>query len=1011
MNENAYTEHDATIVDPLIEGERLDIAAIRERLAVGQGEGFWRSLDEIADTHEFQEFMRKEFPRQAAPLESSLDRRGFLKLLGASMALAGLSACARPPSPREQIVPYVRQPEQIVPGKPLFFATAVTEGGYAEGVLAESHQGRPTRVEGNPDHPASLGAAAPTTSATVLSLYDPDRSQGVMERGNARTFEQLTTALRAALEASGDGSGVRVLTETVTSPTFAAQLQRLLTTYPQAVWHQWDPLHADASVAGARLAFGEDVAPLYDFTAADVVLSLDADFTNRGPGRLRHARDFARRRRVRSATDDMNRLWMVESTPSPTGSLADHRLALAPADVAALAAWLATELGVADAPAATLPERVAPAWARALLDDMREHAGSSLVIAGLDQSPAVHALAHAINDVLGNVGTSLRYIASPEVRPEVHTESLAGLTEAMHAGAVNTLLIVGANPAYTAPAGLRFADAMERVALSAHLGQGFDETAVLATWHAPQAHVLETWGDVRAFDGTVTITQPLFSPFYGGRSELELLAALLGDTPTSAYDVIRDAWRERVEGSFDAFWQRSLYRGVVDDSAAPERAVTLQPLDLDLPVPAELVLHLVPDPSLGDGRHANNGWLQELPRPFTKLTWDNVAILAPRTAESLGVSKEDLLTITTPQGEATLPVWVQPGQTPGVISAWLGHGRRAAGRVGTGVGVDLAAVRPLAGAVTRVTGAVRARGRHRLATTQPHHNLDGTGERRHIVRAGTLAELRAEPEHPTFVHPVAHHESDIFPDWEYDSYQWGMVIDMTVCTGCNACVTACQSENNIPIVGKDQVLVGREMHWIRVDAYHRGGLDEPDFYHMPMACLHCEKAPCEPVCPVAATVHDSEGLNVMVYNRCVGTRYCANNCPYKVRRFNYLQYAELSTNATEVSLANNPDVTVRSRGVMEKCTYCTQRISSARIQAGNEGRRIRDGEVVTACQSACPTEAIVFGDLADEHSRVSEAKRSVLDYALLEELNTVPRTTYLARVNNPHTAASENGSA
>ncbi len=998
--------------DPLVQGERLDLASIRARLERERGEGFWRSLDEIAETHEFQEFMRKEFPRQAAPLESSLDRRAFLKLLGASMALAGLAACARPPAPREQIVPYVRQPEEITPGKPLFFATAVVEGGYAEGVLAESHQGRPTRVEGNPDHPASLGAIAPTVSATVLSLYDPDRSQSVLERGSARTWEQYVAALREALEASSDGSGVRLLTETITSPTVGQQLRRLLEAYPNARWHQWDPLRSDAPLAGARSAYGEDLVPVYDLGAADVVLSLDADFTNRGPGRLRYARDFARRRRVRSAEDDMNRLWQVESTPSPTGSLADHRLPLAPADIAALAGYLATEFGVAGAPSTGLPERVPEAWAEALIDDLREHAGRSLVIAGLDQTPAVHALAYALNEALGNAGETVRFVASPEAAPTVQADDLADLSAAMQAGDVHTLMIIGANPAYTAPAALRFDEAMALVERSFHLGQGFDETAALATWHAPQAHVLETWGDARAFDGTVTLTQPLFSPFYGGRSELELFAALLGEARTNPYDVIRDAWRARVEGDFDAFWQRTLYRGVVDDSASSERSPTLQPLSgLELPPDAELVLHVVPDPSLADGRHANNGWLQELPRPFTKLTWDNAAILAPATAQALGVSKEDRLAITTGEGEVTLPVWVQPGQAPGVISAWLGYGRRAAGRVGNGVGVDLAPVRSLAGPVTRVSGATRARGRHRLATTQPHHNLDGTGERRHIVRAGTLAELRAEPDYPTFVHPVAHHESDIFPDWPYDSYQWGMVIDMTVCTGCNACVTACQSENNIPIVGKDQVLVGREMHWIRVDAYHHGGLDDPAFYHMPMACQHCEKAPCEPVCPVAATVHDSEGLNVMVYNRCVGTRYCANNCPYKVRRFNYLQYAELSTNASELSLANNPEVTVRSRGVMEKCTYCTQRINAARIQAGNEGRRIRDGEVVTACQSACPTEAIVFGDLADERSSVSQAKRSVLDFALLEELNTVPRTTYLARVSNPHPALDPNGGA
>jgi MoCo/4Fe-4S cofactor protein with predicted Tat translocation signal len=999
-------DHHGTADDPLASGRpELSMAEIRARLASESGPTYWRSLDELADTATFQEFMRKEFPRQAAPLEASLDRRDFMKLLGASMALAGLTACARPPEPREQIVPWVRQPEYVVPGRPLHFATAVLDGGYAEGILAESHQGRPTHVEGNPDHPSSLGGATAQTSATVLSLYDPDRSQVLTERGEARTWEQLFRALQDALAASGDGTGVRFLTETVTSPTFAGQIRELLDAYPAARWHQWDPLHADGAWEGLRAAFGDDVVPVYDFSTADVVVSFDADFTGRGPGRIRYAKDFSRRRRVRSADDDMNRLWQVETSPTPTGTIADHRIALAPADIAALAAFVAGQLGVAGAPAAERPARVPAGWAEALVDDLRANEGRSIVIAGQDQPATVHALAHALNVALGNVGQTVRYVATPEALPGSHLASITSLADEMHAGAVSLLVIVGANPVYTAPSALRFGDAMARVPISVHMGQSVDETGRLATWHVPHTHSLETWGDARGHDGAITIMQPLFSPFYGGRSELELFAALLGDGVATAYGIIRDAWRERVSGSFDAFWQRSLYRGVVEGSESPERSVTLQALDLTLPQGAPLVLHVVPDHALGDGRYANNGWLQELPRPLTTLTWDNVAMMAPVTAEAYGVTTESLITVTVGTQSVTLPVWVQPGQAPGVITTTLGFGRRTVGRVGTGVGVDVYPVRPTNGTAFAAASAERTRGRYRLAATQLHHSLEGTGERRYIVRAGTLGEVReAHPKYPKFVHPVVHHESDILPKWEYNSYRWGMVIDMTVCTGCQACVVACQSENNIPIVGKQQVLIGREMHWIRVDQYYRGSLDDPTFYNMPLTCMHCEQAPCEPVCPVAATVHDHEGLNVMVYNRCVGTRYCSNNCPYKVRRFNYLQYAELSNTATELSLANNPDVTVRSRGVMEKCTYCVQRISSARIQANNEGRLIQDGEVVVACQSACPSEAIVFGDLADGDSLVSQTKRSVLDYALLEELNTLPRTTYLARVNNPHEA-------
>jgi len=638
------------------------------------------------------------------------------------------------------------------------------------------------------------------------------------------------------------------------------------------------------------------------------------------------------------------------------------------------------------------------------LEDLEGHRGRSIVIAGQDQPASVHALAHAINDALGNLGRTVRLAEPVEARPESHRASLRALVEAMERGDVSTLVILGANPIYTAPADLDFARALERVATSVHLGAYRDETGRATRWHVPEAHHLETWSDARAFDGTVTVMQPLIQPFYGGRSAHELLALLNGDPEATAHDLVRETWRARVEGEFEAFWQRAVYRGAVEGSASPEADVALELGEVDLPLRDELVLTLRPDPSLGDGRWANNGWLQELPKPFTKLTWDNAALLGARTAEALSVRNEDLLELTVDGRSVTAPVWILPGQADGVITLHLGFGRDAAGRVADGVGVN--AYPLLSGDVGAAppVEAVKGRGRYRLASTQLHAALEGTGERRHIVRHGTLAELRNEPEHPHFVHPVEHHDADIYDDFAYEGYAWGMVVDMTVCTGCNACVTACQAENNIPIVGKDQVMVGREMHWIRVDGYYAGSIDDPTYYQMPMACQHCEKAPCEPVCPVGATVHDDEGLNVMVYNRCVGTRYCSNNCPYKVRRFNYLQYAELDGDATELSLAANPDVTVRSRGVMEKCTYCTQRISRARIEANNEDRTIRDGEVVTACQAACPTEAIVFGDVNDPNSRVTADKASVLNYALLEELNTVPRTTYLAHVRNPHPA-------
>ena len=975
---------------------------IRERLAGSKGETFWKGLDEVADTQEFRSFLAEEFPRQAAPLESSLHRRDFLKLLGASLALAGLSACARPERPREAIVPYVETPEQMVPGRPLTFATAFLEGGYAEGLLAESHQGRPTKVEGNPDHPASLGATSATAQATVLTLYDPERSQTVTENGVPRGWGDLASALSDL----GDGERTALLTETVTSPTLARQIRALQDARSGLRWHQYDPAHGDGAVVGAREAFGRDVAPTYRFDRADVVLSLDADFVQTGPGRLAYAKAFAARRKVRSADDAMNRLWVAESAPTNTGTLADHRLALDPAGVAGLAAAVAERLGVA-APSAPRPAALDDAWLDALVGDLEEARGRSLVVAGHDQPAAVHALAHAINDALGNLGATVELREPVEARPEDHVASLRDLVDAMNGGEIDTLVIIGGNPVYTAPADLDFGAAMDRVATSVHLGLYQDETAHHATWHVPETHSLESWSDARAYDGTATILQPLIRPFYGGRSAHELLALLAGDPDATAHDLVRDTWRERVDGDFEAFWRRAVHRGAVPDSASTlvDGLAAADPSGLRLPQGGDdLVVLLRPDPSIGDGRWANNGWLQELPKPFSKLTWDNAALLSARTAERLDVRNEDRLELTVGGRTVTAPVWIQPGMADGVALLHLGFGREAAGRVADGVGVNAYRLRTADAPVVAPLSAAKASGRHELASTQLHQALAGTGERRHIVRHGTLDELRAEPEHPTFVHPVEHHDYDLYPDFEYTGYAWGMVVDMSVCTGCNACVTACQSENNVPIVGKDQVLVGREMHWIRVDAYYGGDVDDPDFYQMPMACQHCEKAPCEPVCPVGATLHDHEGLNVMVYNRCVGTRYCSNNCPYKVRKFNYLQYAELSATATEQSLAANPDVTVRSRGVMEKCTYCTQRISRARIEAGNEDRTLQDGDVVTACQAACPTDAIVFGDVNDENARVSQEKRSVLNYAVLEELNTVPRTTYLAHVRNPHPA-------
>lgn len=999
-----------TLGDAGAEKERLNIPEIRARLEAQQGQAYWRSLEELAETPEFEEFLHKEFPRQAAPLLSSVDRRGFMKLLGASLALAGLTSCVRPYQ-QEKILPYVRAPEELIPGVPLFYATALTQGGFAYGVLVESHQGRPTKIEGNPDHPATLGATDAQMQAATLSLYDPDRSQAVRNAGNAATYGAFTEALSGALGALQGGAGLHILTETVTSPTLARQLAQVLETYPQAQWHQYDPLTSAGAYGGAQLAFGENVAVRYNFAEADVILSLDADFLGEGPGKLAYNRAFADRRRVHSAEDTMNRLYMAESLPTVTGSMADHRLALRPSQIEGLARAVAGRLGVQGAGGAELPEGVSEAWLNAVVEDLQGAGGRCAVIAGDTQNATVHALAHAINAALGGVGTAVLYTDPVAARPEDQLASLQTLVEGMRGGNVQALLILGGNPVYTAPVNFEFAEALSNVPFSAHLSLYFDETSARTTWHVPQAHELETWSDARAFDGTATIMQPLIEPFYNGISSHELLSAVLGDLEATPYATVRATYEGNAEGDFESFWRQTVYAGVVNGTTLTPREVALQEGALQNAQPTavgeglELAFRL--DPNILDGRYANNGWLQELPKPFTKLTWDNAAHIAPALAERQGLSNGDLITLAVDGRSLELPVWIMPGQADGLVVLHLGYGRDYAGRIGNGAGFNTYLLRTSAG-LWHTAGAqlTATGGTYPLVSTQLHHALDTDGVRnRHIVRHGTLEELRAEPEHPHFVHPVAHHESDLYDAYSYPGHAWAMVVDMNVCTGCNACVTACQAENNIPIVGKQQVSVGRELHWIRVDAYYGGTVDDPSFYHQPMMCQHCEQAPCEPVCPVAATVHDHEGLNVMVYNRCVGTRYCSNNCPYKVRRFNFLQYAELDENS--LTMLANPNVTVRSRGVMEKCTYCLQRIKASTIRAGNENRAVQDGEIVTACEAACPTNAIVFGDMNDPESRVAQLKGSVLNYSLLEELNTNPRTTYLTKLTNPHPALAE----
>ncbi len=985
-----------------------DLAAIRERLARARGPEYWRSLEELAETEAFQEFLHREFPQNASEWMDPVGRRGFLKLMGASLALAGFSACSASPAPtNEKIVPYVRPPEEIVPGKPLFFATAMPLGGYATGLLAESHMGRPTKIEGNPQHPASLGAADAFAQASVLTLYDPDRSQVIIRAGQIGSWSAFLAELSLALDAqrARQGAGLRVLTETVTSPTLASQMQALLTQFPQAKWHQYEPAGRDNIRLGARLAFGEFVETQYRLDKADVILALDSDFLTMGPGCLRHAHDFAERRRPQGKDTRMNRLYAVESTPTNTGAMADHRLPVRAGEIEAFARAVAQGLGLpvegAAAPAAHTK------WIAALVRDLQQHHGSSLVVAGEPQPPAVHALAHAMNQALGNVGRSVVYTDPVEANPVDQMASLRELVQEMDAGKVNVLVILGGNPVFTAPADLKFADRLSKVGLRVHLGLYEDETSQLCHWHIPEAHYLESWSDVRALDGTVTILQPLIAPLYGGKSAHELMAALMGASDKSGYDILREYWRGKSQAkNFELFWRTALHDGVIAGTALPPRSVTLKAgagrSGTQVQAGGGLEIIFRPDPTIWDGRFANNGWLQELPKPMSKLTWDNAALVSPATAERLGLSAGDVVELQHAGRTVQAPVWILPGHAPDSVTVHLGYGRTRAGSVGTGIGFNPYAIRTAAAPWFAPGLGIRKIGaQYSLVSTQSHNSMEG----RNPVRAGTLEEYARHPEFAREMGEEPPPGLSLYPGVTYEGYAWGMAIDLNACTGCNACVMACQSENNSPIVGKDQVAREREMHWIRIDRYYQGGLDNPTVHHQPVMCQHCENAPCEPVCPVGATLHSSEGLNDMVYNRCIGTRYCSNNCPYKVRRFNFLAYQDFET--PSLKLMRNPNVTVRSRGVMEKCTYCVQRINAAKIEAEKADRPVRDGEILTACQQACPTQAIVFGNINDPGSRVAKLKAEPRNYSLLGDLNTRPRTSYLARVRNPNPEIEE----
>jgi Fe-S-cluster-containing dehydrogenase component len=934
-----------------------------------------------------------------------MDRREFMKLMSAALALAA-GGCAHPPL--DQIEPYVSGEEAMDSGEPLYFATALTQGGYGQGVLVRSNWGRPTKIEGNPRHPASLGATSPIEQGRILELWDPERSQAVLHEGEIASWDELMSmlSLRLARLQPAGGAGLRLLTRFSSSPSEKSLIDAALARYPQARRHAYEPINYDNVYEGARLAFGRRLQPVYHFERALTVLSLEADFLGGMPGRVRYARDYIQLRRPDDTRAPMSRLYAIECMPSLTGAAADYRLALSSSRIGGIAAELAARLAGGS--------RASSAWLESAATDLESHRGRSLVLAGEGQPAEVHALAHRMNQTLGNLGQTVDFIQPPVDAHELAGESLAALAADMRAGQVDTLLILGGNPVYEAPADLEFARALERVPAAVHFGLLVDETARRCAWHVPAAHELEAWGDAMAVDGTLSIQQPLIAPLYGGRSPLELLGLLTGQLGFTSHDLVRATWRQRFGNlGFEDRWRAALRTGVVADTAAPYEKVTLLESQLQTaavapqepgtsptagsPPPqaesADIEVVFRPDPYLWDGRYAQVAWLQELPRPLTQLTWDNAAMMSRRLAERLGVQNEEVVSLVLQGRTIEAPVWIVPGHADGAVTLTLGWGRTAAGNVGSGRGASAYALRsstaPWFAPGLRV---LRTGARRSLASVQDHHRMRG----RDIIRAASLDAYRANP---GFAKKEADLEppATLYPNVSYPGHAWGMSIDLTSCIGCSACTIACQAENNIPTVGKQQVLVGREMHWIRLDRYEEGPDTAPQTAFQPVPCMQCEHAPCETVCPVEASIHDAEGINVQVYNRCIGTRFCENNCPYKVRRFNFFRYA---LDNPSLDAMRNPDVTVRMRGVMEKCNYCLQRIVRARIVADRENRELRDGEVVTACQAVCPTRAITFGDLNDPHSQVRIAKSSPRNYALLGELDTRPRTTYLARIVN-----------
>ncbi len=942
----------------------------------------WRSLEQLADTPRFRQFLQAEYPA-VTDLSAGPERRQFLKLMAASFALSGLSGCDDPPDGRTEEVPYVKNPLRALPGSTLHYASVALVDGLANGILVTTVDGRPYKVEGNPEHPWTRGGTDIFGQASILDLWDPARSQTVRHLGEASNWQTVRGATLGRFAALRAGAGgFRLLTGPVTSPSLRAQIADMLKAFPGMHWHTHVPVDRGTLYASSQRVFGRPLETRWRFDQARVLVSLDGDFLDPGPHQAGVSRDWVAARQASAKAGALLPLYAAGSLPNLTSAKADFTVAATPAELTAVAQQMLADVGEASAqPTPPALDR----WRTQVMAALQANRGASLVIAGSTAPPALQDAVHRLNAALGNIGKTLIYTA-PAAEP---AEPLADLVTAMTAGQVSALVMLDTNPSYDAPAELGFNDALSHVPLKIHAGAFEDETAFRCDWHLPLAHPLESWGDARSLDGTVGLMQPMIDPLYDGRTPAEILSLLTDNEPGTAKDMLQAFWQGSQDpAAFAPKWDGMLRDGFIAGSAFPAETVTpTEEIATRASAPAAgLTVLFRPDPTVWDGRAANNGWLQELPKPLTKMVWENALFVSPALAAREALAQGDVVTLTLAGRSVEGPAWILPGQADNTVGVTLGYGRSVPDRLSTGAGYDAYTLRSAADPWQAAGATLAKTGRRvELATTQDHASMEGHD----FVR---VQHEGAAPvgETASWTQPTLYTDTR-----KEDGTAWGMVIDLDACTGCNACVVACQSENNIAVVGKEQVALGREMHWLRVDRYYDGPPDAPKTHFQPVPCMHCEDAPCEVGCPVEATLHDSEGLNLMVYNRCVGTRACSGYCPYKVRRFNYLDYSAGAS--PQVGLGRNPSVTVRARGVMEKCTYCVQRIEVARIDSNKSNTPIPDGKVQTACQGACPTRAITFGNLNDTSSAVAAARADSRNYGLLGELNVRPRTTYLAQ--------------